>query len=228
MPSLLRRSIAEAIGTFAFTFIGVGYIAAKYYPDASYGVYGVATAHGLALAVMITATMAISGGHINPAVTIGLLVARRTTGRTAVAYIIAQLIGAVIGALAIKAIFPIGVTRPIALGTPAIASNIQLGQAIALEAILTFFLVSAVFGTCVNSEAPKVGGFAVGLVVWFGVIVGGPLTGAAMNPARAFGPALVAGQWVAHMVYWVGPILGGIVAALVWEHVLLPPRQRAA
>jgi aquaporin TIP len=228
MPSLLRRSIAEAIGTFAFTFIGVGSIAAKYYPDASYGVYGVATAHGLALAVMITATMAISGGHINPAVTIGLLVARRTTGRTAVAYIIAQLIGAVIGALAIKAIFPIGVTRPIALGTPAIASNIQLGQAIALEAILTFFLVSAVFGTCVNSEAPKVGGFAVGLVVWFGVIVGGPLTGAAMNPARAFGPALVAGQWVAHMVYWVGPILGGIVAALVWEHVLLPPRQRAA
>ena len=226
MPSLLRRSIAEALGTFGLIFIGVGSVAAKYYPDANYGIYGIATAHALVLAVMITATMAISGGHINPAVTIGLLVARRTTPQTTVAYIIAQLIGAVLGALAIKAIFPVGVTRPIALGTPAIASNIQLSQAIALEAILTFFLVSAVFGTCVNSEAPKVGGFAVGLVLWFDIIVGGPLTGAAMNPARAFGPALVAGQWVAHAVYWVGPILGAVVAALLWEHVLLPPRER--
>jgi aquaporin TIP len=226
MPSLLRRSIAEALGTFALIFIGVGSVAAKYYPDANYGIYGIATAHALVLAVMVTATMAVSGGHINPAVTIGLLVARRTSARTAVAYIIAQLIGAVLGALAVKAIFPIGVTRPIALGTPAIASNIQLSQAIGLEAILTFFLVSAVFGTCVNSEAPKVGGFAIGLVLWFDIIVGGPLTGAAMNPARAFGPALVAGQWVAHAVYWVGPILGGIVAALLWEYVLLPPRER--
>jgi aquaporin Z len=226
MPSLLRRSIAEALGTFALIFIGVGSVAAKYYPDANYGIYGIATAHALVLAVMITATMAVSGGHINPAVTIGLLVARRTTPRTAVAYIIAQLIGAVLGALAVKAIFPVGVTRPIALGTPAIASNVQLGQAIGLEAILTFFLVSAVFGTCVNSEAPKVGGFGVGLVLWFDIIVGGPLTGGVMNPARAFGPALVAGQWVAHGVYWVGPILGGIVAALLWEHVLLPPRER--
>jgi MIP family channel proteins len=228
MPSLLRRSIAEALGTFALIFIGVGSVAAKYYPDANYGIYGIATAHALVLAIMITATMAISGGHINPAVTIGLLVARRTTARTAGAYIVAQLIGAVLGALAIKAIFPIGVTRPIALATPAIASNIQLSQAIALEAILTFFLVSAVFGTCVNAEAPKVGGFAVGLVLWFDIIVGGPLTGAAMNPARAFGPALVAGQWVAHGVYWVGPILGAVVAALLWEHVLLPPRRSAA
>jgi len=226
MPSLLRRSIAEALGTFALIFIGVGSVAAKYYPDANYGIYGIATAHALVLAIMITATMAISGGHINPAVTIGLLVARRTTARTAGAYIVAQLIGAVLGALAIKAIFPIGVTRPIALATPAIASNIQLSQAIALEAILTFFLVSAVFGTCVNAEAPKVGGFAVGLVLWFDIIVGGPLTGGVMNPARAFGPALVAGQWVAHGVYWVGPILGAVVAALLWEHVLLPPRER--
>jgi MIP family channel proteins len=228
MPSLLRRSIAEAIGTFGLIFIGVGSVCAKYYPDANYGVYGIATAHALVLAVMVTATMAISGGHINPAVTIGLLVARRTTPQTAVAYIVAQLLGAVLGALAVKAIFPIGVTRPIALGTPAIASNIQLSQAIALEAILTFFLVSAVFGTCVNPDAPKVGGFGVGLVLWFDIIVGGPLTGGVMNPARAFGPALVAGQWVAHAVYWVGPILGAVVAALLWEHVLLPPRRSAA
>jgi MIP family channel proteins len=226
MPSLLRRSLAEALGTFALVFIGIGSVAAKYYPDANYGIFGIATAHAIVLAVMVTATMAISGGHLNPAVTVGLLVARRTTGRTAAAYIVAQLLGAVLAALAIKAIFPIGVIRPIALGTPTIASNIQISQAIALEAILTFFLVSAVFGTCVNAEAPKVGGFGVGLVLWFDIIVGGPLTGAAMNPARAFGPALVAGQWVAHIVYWAGPILGAVVAALVWEYVLLPPRER--
>ena len=227
MPSLLRRSLAEALGTFALVFIGVGSVAAKYYPDASYGVYGIATAHAIVLAVMITATMAISGGHLNPAVTVGLLVARRTNGRTAGAYILAQLAGAVLGAWTVKAIFPAGVVRPIALGTPTLASNIQINQAIALEAILTFFLVSAVFGTCVNSEAPKVGGFAVGLVLWFDIIVGGPLTGAAMNPARAFGPALIAGQWVAHIVWWVGPILGAVLAALLWEYVLLPPRVRA-
>jgi aquaporin Z len=228
MPSLLRRSLAEALGTFALVFIGVGSIASKFYPDANYGILGIATAHAIVLAVMVTATMAVSGGHLNPAVTIGLLVARRTNARTAVAYIVAQLAGAVLGALAVKVLFPIGVTRPIALGTPTIAGNVQLWQAISLEAILTFFLVSAVFGTCVNSEAPKVGGFAVGLVLLFDILVGGPLTGAAMNPARAFGPALVAGQWVAHGVYWVGPILGGVVAALLWEHVLLPPRERKA
>jgi MIP family channel proteins len=226
MPSLLRRSLAEALGTFALVFIGVGSVASKYYPDASFGLLGIATAHAIVLAVMVTATMAISGGHLNPAVTIGLLVARRTTARTAAGYIVAQLAGAVLAALAVKALFPIGVTRPIALGTPAIAGNVQLWQAISLEAILTFFLVSAVFGTCVNSEAPKVGGFAVGLVLLFDILVGGPLTGAAMNPARAFGPALVAGQWVAHGVYWVGPMLGAVAAALLWEHVLLPPRER--
>jgi MIP family channel proteins len=227
MPSLLRRSVAEALGTFALIFIGVGSVAAKYYPDANYGIFGIATAHAIVLSVMITATMAISGGHLNPAVTIGLLAARRTTGQTAAAYIVAQLIGAVLGAFAIKAVFPIGVTRPISLGTPAIAGNLQLSQAIAVEAILTFFLVSAVFGTCVNPDAPKVGGFGVGLVLLFDILVGGPLTGAAVNPARAFGPALVAGQWVAHGVYWVGPIVGGLVAAMLWEHVLLPKRARA-
>lgn len=226
MSSLLRRSIAEALGTFALVFIGVGAVASKFFPDANFGVQGIAIAHAIVLSVMVTATMPISGGHLNPAVTIGLLVARRTNGRSAAAYIVAQLIGAVLAALAVKAIFPLGVTRPIALGTPAIAGNIQLGQAIALEAILTFFLVSAVFGTCVNPEAPKVGGFGIGLVLLFDILVGGPLTGAAMNPARAFGPALVANQWVAHGVYWIGPILGGIIAALLWEHVLLPKRDR--
>ena len=104
---------------------------------------------------------------------------------------------------------------------PVIASSISLGQAIGLEAVLTFFLVSAVFGTAVSPDAPRVGGFGIGLVLLFDILVGGPLTGAAMNPARAFGPAAVAGEWVGHGVYWIGPLLGGILAALLWEYVLV-------
>ena len=220
MPSLLRRSVAEGLGTFALVFIGGGSVLTDSF--ARYGVLGVSLAHGVVLAVMVTATMTISGGHLNPAVTIGLLVTRRTTAVTAAAYIAAQLIAAILAALLLKAVYPPGVTRALALGTPAIASSITLGQAISIEAILTFFLVCAVFGTCVNPEAPKVGGFGIGLVLVFDILVGGPLTGAAMNPARAFGPALVSGQWVGHIVYWVGPLAGAILAALLWQHVLLP------
>jgi MIP family channel proteins len=224
MPSLLRRSLAEALGTFGLVFIGTGAVISKYYPDANYGVLGVAVAHALVLSVMVTATMSISGGHLNPAVTLGLLSARRTTAQTAGAYILAQLVGAVLASLLIRVIYPVAVWRAASLGTPTIAGSITLSQALIIEAVLTFFLVSAVFGTCVNPDAPKVGGFGVGLVLLFDIIVGGPLTGAAMNPARAFGPALVSGQWVGHLVYWVGPIVGGVLAALFWEHLLLPKR----
>jgi MIP family channel proteins len=226
MSSLLRRSIAEAVGTFALVFIGCGSVASRYFNEANYGILGIAVAHAIVFSVMITATMSISGGHLNPAVTIGLLVARRTEGRTAAAYIAAQLVAAVLAALLLKYLFPVGLTRSISLGTPAIAGNILLPQAIGIEAVLTFFLVSAVFGTVVNPAAPKVGGFGVGLVLLFDIIVGGNLTGAAMNPARAFGPALVSGQWVGHAVYWVGPLLGAIIAALLWEHVLLKGSEK--
>ncbi len=227
MPALVRRSVAEMLATFALVFVGVASVVEKTASGAGYGLLGIALTHAIVLSVMVSATMAISGGHCNPAVTIGLLVARRINVRTALAYIPAQLVGAVLGAYLVKQLFPSPAVRAVSLGTPALAGNVQLSQAIGLEAILTFFWVSAVFGTCVNPEAPKVGGFGVGLVLLFDIMVGGPLTGAAMNPARAFGPALVAGEWVAHAVYWVGPILGAIVAALLWEYVLLPPRQRA-
>jgi aquaporin Z len=227
MRSLLRRSVAEGLGTFALVFIGVGAVASHYFPTGGFGLFGIAVAHGLVLSVMVTATLPISGGNLNPAVTLGLLAARRTTPAAAAVYIVAQLIGAVLAALLLKALYPIGVMKTISLGTPTIANSVTGNQAIAIEAILTFFLVSAVFGTAVNPDAPKVGGFAIGLVLVFDILAGGALTGAAMNPARAFGPALVSGQWVAQPVYWVGPILGGIAAALLWEYVLLPKRERA-
>jgi aquaporin Z len=222
MPSLFRRCLAEALGTFALVFIGAGSVMSSSFPNSGYGMLGIAIAHGVVLAVMVTATMAISGGHLNPSVTLGLLVTRRGTPVSAAAYIAAQLIGAVLAALLLQVLYPAGVGKAMSLGTPTIASSITLGQAIGLELIFTFFLVSAVFGTCVHPEAPKVGGFGIGLVLIFDIIVGGPLTGAAMNPARAFGPALVSGQWVGQIAYWIGPLLGGILAGLLWEYVLLP------
>ena len=226
MSSLTRRSIAEAFGTFAFVFIGAGSAMSKFFPGADYGLLGIAIAHGLALSVLVTATMGISGGHLNPAVTLGLLAARRVTVQVAVAHIVAQLIGAVLAVAVLKGFYPGAVQRASALGVPHLANSISLGQGILIEAILTFFLVSAVFGTCVNSGSHRIGGFGIGLTVLFGVLVGGPLTGAALNPARAFGPALVAGEWVGHVVYWIGPILGGVVAGLLWEHVLLDEGDR--
>jgi aquaporin Z len=226
MPSLFRRSLAELLGTFALVFIGAGSIATKYFPDAGYGIIGIAMAHGLVLAVMVTALMGISGGHLNPAVTLGLMAVRRTELRAGLAYIVAQLVGAVLAALMLKLVYPIGVLRPISLGTPSIANSIQFHQAMIMEGVMGFFLVSAVFGTCINPSAPRIGGLGIGLALMFDILVGGPLTGAAVNPARAFGPALVSGQWVGHLVYWVGPIVGGVLAALLWEYVLLKDEKR--
>jgi aquaporin TIP len=226
MPSLFRRSLAELLGTFALVFIGAGSIASKYFPDAAYGILGIAVAHGLVLGVMVTALMGISGGHLNPAVTLGLMAVRRTELGSGLACIVAQLLGAVLAALLLKVVYPIGVVRPIALGTPTIANSIQFHQAMILEGVMAFFLVSAVFGTCINPAAPRLGGFGIGLALMFDILVGGPLTGAAVNPARAFGPALISGQWVGHLVYWVGPIVGGVLAALLWEYVLLRDEKR--
>jgi aquaporin Z len=186
---------------------------------------GVALAHAMVVSIMVTATMSISGGHLNPAVTLGILISRRISARDAGLYVVAQLVGAVLAGLMMKLILPANVARVLLYGTPVIANNVTMGSAIAMEAILTFFLVSAVFGTVVSPEAPKVGGFGVGLVLLFAILVGGPFTGAALNPARAFGPAVVSSAWVGHVAYWVGPLLGGLVAGLLWAGVLLPKRQ---
>ena len=225
MSSLLRRCTAEAIGTFALVFIGAGSIMSGFFPKSDFGVLGIALAHGLILGTMVTVTMRISGGHLNPAVTLGLLVARRTDVRTAAAYIVTQVLAAIVAAAVLKALYPPAVLRATGLGPPHLAASISLTQGIALEAIMAFFLVSAVFGTCVHPEAPRVGGFAIGLTLAADIMMGGGLTGASVNPARAFGPALVAGDLVAQIVYWIGPILGGVVAGLLWEHVLLPKRS---
>ncbi|MCZ6858478.1 MAG: aquaporin, partial [Gemmatimonadetes bacterium] len=164
-----------------------------------------------------------SGAHFNPAVTLGLWLNNKIDAKNAGAYVATQLLAAIIAALLVKALLPSVAGEITGYGTPRIAGDVDIIQAILIEAILTFFLVSAVFGTAVSSEAPSgIGGFGIGLVLLFGILVGGPLTGAAMNPARAFGPALVAGEWVGQAAFWIGPLLGGAAAALVWGKVLLP------
>ena len=221
MYPLSSRLTAEAFGTFGLIFIGCSSVLVNPLPSASYGVLGIALAHALVLAICITATMNISGGHLNPAVTLGLLAGRKVDGKTAAYYIAAQLVGAAIAAFMVKGLLPSSLTAGTTLGAPALAPDVSIGQGIAIEAVLTFFLVSAVYGTAVSADAPKVGGFAIGLVLLFDILVGGPLTGAAMNPARAFGPQLASGRFIAAIVWWIGPILGGVVAGLLWSLVLL-------
>lgn len=226
MPSLARRLVAEAFGTFALVFFGCAAVIMNAYPGANYGLFGIAVAHAIVLSVAVSATIVISGGVLNPAVALGLLVARRLDARSAASYIVVQLAAAALAGLALQAVYPAATARLVGYGTPQLGSTVTLTAGIGIEALLTFFLMSAVMGTAVSPEAPKIAGFGVGLTLLFTIIAGGPMTGAALNPARAFGPALVSGSWTGHAVYWIGPILGAVVAALLWEHVLLPPRER--
>jgi MIP family channel proteins len=222
--NLLKQLTAEFIGTFTLIFIGVGAICNL--GSVPGGLLGIALAHGLAIAVMVSATGAISGGHLNPAVTFGLFVGGKIDFSKTIAYWIAQLAGAT--AAGFLCAWVLG-TAVVANGTPDIPSlssvpAVSTAQAITIEAVLTFFLVFVVYGSAVDARAPKIGGLAIGLTVALDILFGGPFTGAAMNPARTFGPALASGHWNNHMVYWVGPMLGGLLAGLVYGRFLIRER----
>jgi aquaporin Z len=221
MRDAWRHFAAEFIGIFALVFVGGASIMAAQHSNNSNGLLVAAIAHGVILALMVTATMRISG-HLNPAVTIGFLVTRRIAPVMGVIHIIAQLLGAVLAAYALKAIFPADVAAATRLGGQSIALDVTTGQAILCEFIATFFLMFVVFGTAVDPQAPKVGGFAIGLTVTADILAIGPLTGASMNPARSFGPAVVSGIFEAQSIYWIGPILGAIAAALLYDKLFLP------
>ncbi|MFL5591412.1 MAG: MIP/aquaporin family protein [Ktedonobacteraceae bacterium] len=217
----VKPLIAELIGTFVFVFIGAGSIITNTLTHGAIGLLGIALAHGLALAIVITIFAATSGGHINPAVTIAMLVTRRIAPLLGILYIVAQLVGATLAGLLLQAIYPQAVWQAAQLGTPNLAPGVSFGTGVLVEAVLTFFLLLAVFGTAVDPRAPKIGGFGIGLTVLVDILVGGALTGAAMNPARAFGPALAGGFWQNALVYWIGPIIGAVIAALIYEYVIL-------
>lgn len=217
MATLGRRVAAEAAGTFGFVFIGTGVVVANAMTGAGFGLLGIALAHALALGIMVSATMNISGGHLNPAVTVGLLATGRIGAKDAGAYLAAQLLAALAAAWLVSQLLPADLVRDTKLGTPLIQGSTTFSQAILLEAVLTFLLMSAVMGTAVVKTAPAIGGFGIGLTLLFDILVGGPMTGAAMNPARAFGPAIVSGNTLGQAAYWIGPILGSLAAAFLWH-----------
>ncbi len=216
--------LAEFVATFTLCFVGAGAICTDALTGGQVGLVGIALAHGLALAVGITATAAVSGGHVNPAVTFGFAIVGRLPWGRAAGYVVSQLAGASLAGWLLTLVFPPDVRSAVAGGTPVPGPGVAIGTVVLVEAILTFFLAFAVFGTAVDARAPRLGGLLIGLTVTFDILVGGPLTGASMNPARTFGPGLAAGVWTAHWAYWVGPLLGAAAAAVVYERFLAEKR----
>jgi MIP family channel proteins len=215
--------IAEAFGTFLFFFVGAGSVVLGDYlatnGGTGPGLLGVALAHGLALAVLVSALGAVSGGHFNPVVTLAVWIMGRITPTRAALYVVAQLAGGLAAGLALKVAFA-DAWQASNIGTPTLGPGITPAVGIGIEAVLTALLVLAVIGTAVDSRAPKIGGLAIGLAVAADILVGGPLTGAAMNPARWFGPAVAAGAYADWYVWWIGPAIGAVVAALIYRSTL--------
>ena len=220
LKDLKAPMVAELIGTFALCFIGAGSICVNQWSTGSLGFVGIALAHGTVLAVMISSLGHISGGHFNPAVTLGVLTTGKIGGRQALSHITAQLVGAAAAGFLLRFIIPEQAWQPVHLGTPSLGSGISVVQAITVEAVLTFFLMLAVCGTALDPKGSwnAVSGFGIGTVLIFDILVGGPITGAAMNPARAFGPALASGHWDHHLVYWLGPLTGAVLATFCYPN----------
>ncbi|HLX69922.1 MAG TPA: MIP family channel protein [Verrucomicrobiae bacterium] len=221
-----QKLVAEFIGTFALIFAGVGSICADQFlrtgGQGGLGLLGIALAHGLAIAIMVTSLGHISGGHFNPAITIGFWVTRRISTFDGLTYWIAQLSGAVTAAYLLR-MLPFEVWSAVRLGTPDLANGISRTSGMIFEGAMTFFLVFVVFATAVDPKGAfnKVAGFAIGLTITMGALFGGPFTGAALNPARAFGPALAANHWTNHLVYWIGPLAGGVAAGWLYDTLFL-------
>ena len=224
-----RASIAEFIATFCFVFVGAGtvvsvgiFLAGEETVTAGKMVV-IGLAHGLAITVLVAATARISGGHINPAVTFSAVLTRKIGVAKGGMYVVAQLLGAVAGALLLKAVIPDALEG--GLGSHALGADISTGAGVLVEIVLTFILVFVIFATAVDSRGPAhLAPLAIGMAVLVDHFMGVPLTGASMNPARTLGPALAAGEWANHWVYWVGPLVGGAIAALVYEYVFLRER----
>ena len=219
-----RPCLAEFIGTFFLCFAGISAILCTTPAvGVNMGLVGIALAHGLALSVAVNAFGGISGAHFNPAVTSGFLVTGRIKPGLAFTYVIAQLLGATTAAGICRVVFPADAVAQARLGIPLPAPWATTGVVLTMEFVMTYLLMTAIFGTAVDDrgKAVKIGGFGIGLTVAFDILAGGAVTGASMNPARSFGPALELGYWAFHWMYWVAPIAGAVVAALVYDKILL-------
>lgn len=215
--------LAEAIGTFALIFFGAGAIIMTGNGD----LVAIALAHGLAIALLILAVGHISGGLFNPALAVGLWVGRKMTADKMVAYVVVELVGAVLAAFALKAVFPSELTNAVDLGVPAVGADFNAGRAFIAEIIATFFLMFAVYGNAVDPRGKgPVYGLGIGLIITMAIFAVGNVSGAAMNEARWFGPALVGNIWTDAWVWIVGPVVGAVLAALVYNELLLPAKTQ--
>ncbi|KAJ9172507.1 hypothetical protein P3X46_015737 [Hevea brasiliensis] len=224
-PDSMRAALAEFVSTLIFVFAGEGSVLAldKLYretePPAS-GLVMIALAHALALFSAVSASINISGGHVNPAVTFGALVGGRISVLRAFYYWVAQLLGAIVASLLLRLVT--NGMRPVGFY---VASGVGEVHGLIMEMVMTFGLVYTVYATAVDPKRGSLGiiaPLAIGFIVGANILVGGPFDGASMNPARAFGPALVGWRWRNHWIYWLGPFVGGGLAALIYEYTVIP------
>lgn len=225
-PDSMRATLAEFISTFLFVFAGEGSILAldKIYKEhattSASELVTVALAHAFSLFAAISASINISGGHVNPAVTFGALVGGRISVIRAVFYWVAQLLGAIVASLLLRLV-TVGM-RPLGFH---VAPGVSEVHGLLLEIIMTFGLVYTVYATAIDPKRGNmgtIGPLAIALILGANILVGGPFDGASMNPARAFGPSLVGWRWKNHWIYWVGPFIGGALAGLIYEYMVIP------
>lgn len=230
-----KNWLAEGIATFCLVFFGpLSIILSVVVFGDGLSIEAILTisfAHGAAIGLMVYAFGHVSGAHINPAVTIPMIITRKISIADGIGYIIFQLIGAITAAFSLKTILP-ELGAKVNFGTqsgPSDLLNNSVTSGLAIEIILTFFLVTVIFMTAVHKKAPAgIQGIAIGGMIFLIHIVGVPLTGASVNPARTFGPALVSGFWEFHWIYWVGPIIGGIIAGLIMNYIFVKKAESEA
>ncbi|MEM7390802.1 MAG: aquaporin [Verrucomicrobiota bacterium] len=210
--------MAEFIGTFALVFTGVGTLAADRLAGGAYGPIGITLVVGLMTAAMITATKPVSGGHLNPAVTAGMVAIGKTKPVEAFGHILAQILGGVVAVAALQSTMPLNIMADINMGAPIPGKNVGIGRVFLMEVGLTFLVVLVFITTVVDERGPKCGGLFVGLVVTAGLLCGGPVSGSGMNPACHVGPALLGGRPELIWLYVSAPMVGGIIAALIYRY----------
>lgn len=224
---LWAAAVAEFVGPFTLVIAGVGAIISTQNLSDGGNLVAVALAHGLAIGLMVAALGQVSGGHFNPAVTLSMLATGQIAITRAISYIIAQVLGATAGAGVLTLIFPalgpMGRNNPgVNLGLPGLGPDVSISGALIMEAVMTFFLVLVIFGTVIDPRGPKaIAPLAIGLIITMDILTGGRITGAAMNPARALGPAIVQQDFTNWWIYWVGPIIGGLIAAFAYTSIWL-------
>ncbi len=225
-----KKYLAELLGTFALVFVGAGCVCADYYlvknGSQGFGLLGIAIAFGFVVVAVAYSLGYVSGAHINPAVTISMVVTRRIKAGVGAMYIVSQVAGATFAGYLLKILFPEALAS-VFLGTCVLGSNVSVAQAIVMEAVITFLLVFVVYATVVDKRStPALAGLAIGFVVLFGVMVGGAISGGSMNPARVLGPAIASGHFANHYVWWIGPIVGGVTAGFTYDLIFSEKKKQ--